>query len=278
MPTGGEAGAGAAGQGGQAEAGSAGVAGYAGDGGAGGAGQAGQAGAEGTGGQAGQTEAGGAGGQAGQAGAGAAGQAGQAGAGGVAGSAGGSGIPVGVGRLVINEVDYDNDSTDYNEFVEIYNASATEAADLTDIALVLINGVNNGEEEYDRVLLSGVLSPGDYLVVASSTVLVAPAVPVVLFSGATNNIQNGPPDAMALVNVATQSIVDALSYEGEVIGAIITDFPGTYSLVEGTATPVADADEPSLSLVRFPDGTDTDDAATDWSLSTTPTPGEANVL
>jgi hypothetical protein len=32
----------------------------------------------------------------------------------------------------------------------------------------------------------------------------------------------------------------------------------------------------SLQL-RLPNGTDTDNAATDWALTTTPTPGAANV-
>ena len=54
---------------------------------------------------------------------------------------------------------------------------------------------------------------------------------------------------------------------------------GDVSLVEGTALPanVADSNTVPASLCRLPDGVDTDDAATDWAPSSTPTPGAANV-
>jgi hypothetical protein len=50
-------------------------------------------------------------------------------------------------------------------------------------------------------------------------------------------------------------------------------------LVEGTVLPTARADSNTevRSLCRLPNGADTDDAITDWSLSPTPTPGAANV-
>lgn len=54
---------------------------------------------------------------------------------------------------------------------------------------------------------------------------------------------------------------------------------GTVSLVEGTALSpsVEDPDPTPGSLCRLPNGSDTNDAATDWALSGTPTPGAANV-
>jgi hypothetical protein len=54
----------------------------------------------------------------------------------------------------------------------------------------------------------------------------------------------------------------------------------TYSLVEGTAlaADVADSNAVAASLIRSPDGSDTNDAATDWALTTTVTKGAANVL
>jgi len=59
---------------------------------------------------------------------------------------------------------------------------------------------------------------------------------------------------------------------------VINGFPGTYNLVEGAVLPssVADNNTTIASLIRQPNGTDTDNAATDWALSTTPTPGAAN--
>ena len=53
----------------------------------------------------------------------------------------------------------------------------------------------------------------------------------------------------------------------------------SFDLVEGTMLPVDVADSNTVdgTLSRIPDGTDTDNAATDWSFTTTPTPGAANV-
>ena len=53
---------------------------------------------------------------------------------------------------------------------------------------------------------------------------------------------------------------------------------GTVSLVEGTVLPTSVADNNATvgSLCRSPNGGDTNDAATDWKLCTTLTPGAAN--
>jgi len=179
-------------------------------------------------------------------------------------------------HLVINEVDYDQPSTDTAEFVEIYNPTAGEVS-LDGLALVFINGLNG--TEYARVLLSEAgesLAPGAYLVVASSGVTVAPGAAVILFAGATDQIQNGAPDGIALFNTLTNTLIDALSYEGQITAATINDVPGTHNLVEGTATSALDSGSEPGSLTRLPDGADTDDAASDWRFTSTPTPGSAN--
>ena len=179
--------------------------------------------------------------------------------------------------LVINEVDYDNvGSGDSAEFIELYNAGAL-TIDLSTLALVLVNGANN--LEYARVSLAsaGTITPGQYLVVKSSTVSVPPGTLTILFPGATDQIQNGGPDGIALVDTASQQVLDALSYEGSITAAVITGFPGTYPLVEGTATSAVDGNAITGSLSRFPNGTDTNDAATDWGFTTTLTPGASNV-
>jgi large repetitive protein len=89
--------------------------------------------------------------------------------------------------------------------------------------------------------------------------------------------QNGAPDGLALVS-ATGGLVDALSYEGEITQAQIGD--ASFNLVEGTALPsaVADSNTVAGSLIRHPDGRDTDDAASDWAFTRTTTRGAANVL
>jgi hypothetical protein len=158
------------------------------------------------------------------------------------------------GTLVINEVDYDQVGADGDGFVEVAN-TGTAAAELAGVALVFVDGADG--LEYRREELTGTLAAGDYLVV--------PVDP-----------QNGAPDGLALVN-GSGSLVDALSYEGEITQAHIG--AAAVSLVEGTALPasVADSNTVAGSLIRNPDGHDSDDAAKDWAFTTTLTRGAANV-
>jgi hypothetical protein len=157
-------------------------------------------------------------------------------------------------KLVINEVDYDQAGTDANGFVEIHNKGGA-AADLTGIDLVAVNGGDSAE--YAREHLTGTLAPGGYLVVAIE-------------------LQNGAPDGVALLQGTT--LLDALSYEGAINAATIGG--QTYDLVEGTVLPatVADSNAVDGSLIRNPNGKDSDDAASDWAFTTTLTRGAANVM
>jgi Lamin Tail Domain len=178
--------------------------------------------------------------------------------------------------LIINEVDYDQVGTDTGEFVELYNGS-TNALHLIGFSLVFINGANN--LEYLRTNFSGSLNPGQYLVVADNAVSVAPGAVVFRFSNTENNIQNGSPDGVVLFHVASNTILDAFSYEGPITNAVINGAPGTYNLVDGTplATAVADSNTASGSLARLPNGSDMHNDSADWALSNNPTPGAANV-
>ena len=194
--------------------------------------------------------------------------------------------PGGVTGLVINEVDYDQIGADTAEFVEIYNPTAADI-NLTGLAIVFINGSN--DLEYLRVDLgtaknaSGLpvstLSPGQFLVARPSNVPLDPNALRINMSPASGGlIQNGSPDGIAIINVAQSTIIDALSYEGDITAAIITGFPAPVSLVEGTLLPASVADSNTItgSLCRLPNGTDTNNAATDWAFSGTPTPGYSN--
>jgi len=164
--------------------------------------------------------------------------------------------PPSAGHVVVNEVDYDQVGADSGEFVEVYNGTAAEQS-LDGLALVYVNGGDS--TEYGRDALSGTLAAGAYRVVAAE-------------------LQNGAPDGVALLDTASGALVDALSYEGPITAAQIGG--AVYSLVEGTPLPptVADSNTVDGSLVRNPNGHDTDDAASDWAFTTTPTPGTANVL
>jgi large repetitive protein len=159
------------------------------------------------------------------------------------------------GGLVINEIDYDQVGADTGGFVEIANTTG-EAIALEGIALVLVNGGDG--QEYSRVALTGSLPGGDYVALDVEA-------------------QNGAPDGVALVDTASGTLLDAISYEGEIHAAMIDG--QTYDLVEGTplADSVGDSNAVAGSLSRIPDGSDSNDAATDWTFTTTTTKGAANV-
>jgi hypothetical protein len=179
----------------------------------------------------------------------------------------------GGGGLVLNEVDYDQVGADNAELVEIYNAGDTDVA-LAGVALIFVNGLNG--TEYRRVALedAGASLPArGYLVVAMDGVAVAPSALLIRDNTTT---QNGAPDGLLLFDTATETVLDALSYEGAINAATITGAAATPDLVEGTATSAADSDTTDGALARCPDGADTNDADTDWAFLAGVTAGEAN--
>ena len=183
-----------------------------------------------------------------------------------------------MGGLVINEVDYDQLGGDSAEFVEIYNGTAAPI-NLTGYSLVLINGSNNATYTTVDLGPAGTLASKGYLVVGAAAVTVPAGALKLSFVGATDQIQNGAPDGVALINKTAGTLVDALSYEGAMTAATVTGLTGMVSLVEGTVLPVAVADSNTVagSLCREPNGADTNNAASDWKFSATITPGAANV-
>ena len=174
--------------------------------------------------------------------------------------------------LRLNEVDYDQPGIDTAEFVEIVNLGNKQYR-LRWVDLVLVNGATSSE--YRRVPLSGLLGPARRLVLATSAVDVGEDAKVSPLPLASNNVQNGSPDGMALVDTANGVILDALSYEGAMTGVAIEGLRGTWSLVEGSAVSEADDNEVPGSLCRLPDKADTGDDDADWARCR-PTPGEAN--
>jgi hypothetical protein len=172
--------------------------------------------------------------------------------------------------LVLNEIDWDQPNADDAEFIEIYNGGAS-AAVLDGISLLLINdqGVT-----YDAIALTGTLASGGFLVVADPMVIVDPGATAVVM-GASWSIQQGP-DGIALVDMTSSSLIDGLSYGGDIgmvpIGPLMT----MVSLVDGTPTPAMESSTLPSSVGRMPNGADTGDDATDWIFRPVPTPGFTN--
>src|SRR5262249_52534710 len=92
------------------------------------------------------------------------------------------------------------------------------------------------------------------------------------------DLQNGAPDGVALVNLTTHTLLDALSYEGPITAATIDGT--TYDLVEGTVLPATVADSSTVegSLIRNPTGQATDAAAAAWASPPAVTRGAATVM
>jgi len=175
-----------------------------------------------------------------------------------AGDAGQSGDAACALGLRINEVDYEQASSDDAEFIELLNPG-TCTAPLEGVSLELVNGSDG--KVYSRYALGEVakqLAPGGRLVLADAKVLeTLPAtVPRALLNG--SGLQNGP-DGLRLLRA--DITIDALAYEDVVAGSS-----------EGKAAP---ADDGEQALSRCPDGFDTGESSLDVSL-TTPTPGAPN--
>ncbi|MDC0716620.1 lamin tail domain-containing protein [Nannocystis bainbridge] len=180
----------------------------------------------------------------------------------------------GVG-LVINEVDYDQPGSDNAEFIEILNTSGAPI-DLGNHAVVLVNGATN--TTYATINLAGSINPGQYLVLANANFAVpAPALKVTISNGI---IQNGgsDPDGIALIDKTAKKLVDALSYDGPITAVNIAGI-GVVSLVEGMALPASVIDDAAGagSLVRLPNGKDSNNAASDWKFTKNITPAAANL-
>jgi large repetitive protein len=188
-------------------------------------------------------------------------------------------VSTGANHLVINEVDYDQLGTDNAEYIEIYNPSAA-AVPLTGKQVLLVNG--SGEATYATITLgTGTLAAGGYLVIAGANVTVPAGVTKVDPGWTTDEVQNGAPDGIALVDNTTHTLIDALSYEGDAVKLTMVDLAGftaSVSLVEGTFLPatVADSNTADGSLCRSPNAQDTNNAAADWRFCTTRTAGQPN--
>src|SRR5919108_629882 len=160
--------------------------------------------------------------------------------------------------LVINEVDYDQPSTDTAEFLEIKNV-ATTAINLDPYQLRFVNGANG--LNYLIVNLPAVeLAGGDRYVVCANPAN-TPNCDLDV-TPETNLIQNGDPDGVVLETAAGP--VDGLAYG-----------PGSMPGVGEGSTAVTDTATAGQGIARVPDGCDTDDNAADFERAAI-TPGASN--
>lgn len=103
--------------------------------------------------------------------------------------------------VFINEILYDINGTDTGEFIEV---AAPAGTNMANYSIVLYNG--SGGAVYDTDALSGTTTnqQGGYGTVS--------------ISYPSNGIQNGAPDGIALINTATNTLVQFLCYEGTFVG------------------------------------------------------------
>ncbi|MCB0584616.1 MAG: lamin tail domain-containing protein [Phaeodactylibacter sp.] len=160
---------------------------------------------------------------------------------------------------VINELDYNNPGTDDREFVEIYNP-CTQPINLGDYSVIFVNG-SNGQIYGNFQLPAVALDPGEFFVICGNG-YTTPNCDLDV-SPNTNLIQNGNPDAVALLYI--QAIADAVSYEGS-----------TNGFTEGSGDGLEDLATALRGIGRYVDGVDTDQNNADFSVQCV-TPGEPNV-
>ena len=164
--------------------------------------------------------------------------------------------------LVVNEIDYDQPSTDTAEFLELKNVNSL-AVNLGTYTVELVNGTGGGAAVYTTIALPAVsLAPGDYFVVCANAATAANCDLDV--APEENLIQNGDPDAVAIRRGG--ALVDAVSYDGN------TGAPYT----EGSAEGLGDSSSAvGAGISRCPDGADTN--VNNADLERAPiTPGATN--
>ena len=93
-----------------------------------------------------------------------------------------------------------------------------------------------------------------------------------------DNIQNGDHDGVAIIDTVTNTLVDALAYEGAIDNVTIPGFPAPVSLVEGTVLDptIYDLNDVTRTLCRDPNGKDTNNANADWKVCNLRTVGALN--
>jgi hypothetical protein len=147
----------------------------------------------------------------------------------------------------INEIHYDNDGADVNEFIEV---AGTAGLNLSEYSIILYNGSNG--LSYATINLSGVIDN-------EGTGFGA-------LSFAASGMQNGAPDGLALVD-NLGNVLEFISYEGS--------FSATNGVANGSTSTDIGVNE-SGSEVAGNSLQKTGDANSTWTGPSTASPGSLN--
>ncbi len=189
-----------------------------------------------------------------------------------------AGLTVKAQGLVINEVDYDQPAVDSAEFIELYN-SGTSPVTLSDYTLLLVN-CNNNTPYATIALPAQTLAPGGFFVLCAGFGYVANCNQNFAHTYQSGFIQNGSPDAIALLENATQNYIDAVSYEGTCAppngsGNGVPLAESDTVIAQDTINGIPQAPLKTYGISRYPDGADSNDDSTDFRRACI-TPGAAN--
>ncbi|MFN3726225.1 MAG: Ig-like domain-containing protein [Allosphingosinicella sp.] len=157
----------------------------------------------------------------------------------------------------INEFHYDNPGTDTGEFIEI---AATAGTDLTGWSIVLYNGSNG--LMYSTRPLSGIIPNQQN------------GFGTISLSYPVDGIQNGSPDAIALVNNLGQ-VVEFITYEGPFTAAAGPNNGPAAGMTATQITPTEPGAAGGTSIGRIGAGDEASDFT--WALINDDTPGGVNV-
>jgi Lamin Tail Domain/Collagen triple helix repeat (20 copies) len=165
----------------------------------------------------------------------------------------------GPARVRINEIQTGTSASAADEFVELSNTGTTNA-DISGWKVVYRSAAGSSDTTLATIPQSTTLAPGAFYVLGGS--------------------------AYAGTAAANQSFSSGLAAAGGAVGlrdasGALVDGAGwgtaSNAIVEGEPAPAPPASAPpGSSIVRLPDGHDTDSNAADFSVASTATPGEPN--
>ncbi|HUK95112.1 MAG TPA: lamin tail domain-containing protein [Gaiellaceae bacterium] len=172
---------------------------------------------------------------------------------------GGGGGGGGSATLAINELMTGITGSAANEFIELYNGGSS-AVDLSGYKLVYRSAAGTSDVSLATIPSGTTLAAGGFYLLGGSA-YAGSATPDQSFSTGLAATGGG-----VALRDASGAIVDSVGY-GDATNAFVESHPAA-------APPAAAA--PGNSLVRLPDGDDTNDNAADFAVSASPTPKAAN--